>query len=173
MAKFKFNPTTNVDGYFTAKIKGNVTDNDVGKPVRLSTDVPDTYQLCADGEAIDAFVVGIEAATADGLHLCTLNNRGFVRCEADGALTIGGLVEAAANGAAGTANTNGLPLVSAKAAVAADLADDASGALIAASVNAVLAEALLPVPIWRVVSGTTTDGDVADEDTRVIIERVL
>lgn len=173
MAKFKFKPTVNVSGYFSAKLKGAITDADVGKPVRLATDVPDTYQLCADGEAIDAFIVTIDPATADGLVFATLNNKGYVRCEADGALTIGGLVEAAANGAAGTANTNSLPLISAKAAIEADLAVDANGTLIAASVNALLAEMLLPVPIWRVVSGTTADGDVADEDTAVIIERVV
>jgi len=172
MAKFRLLPTVNVDGYFTAKIVGNVTDADVGKPVRLTTTSPDTYQLAADGEGIDAFVVGIDPATSDGLHLCTLNCSGRVRCEADGALTIGGLVEAAANGAAGTANTNGLPLVSAKTAVAANLADAANGAAIAVAVNAVLAEALLPIINWRVVSGTTSDGDVADEDTYVVIERV-
>lgn len=149
MAKQRLLPTVNVDGYFTAKVKGDITDVDVGKPVRLSTDVPDTYQLAADGESIDAFVVGIDPATSDGLHLCTLNDRGRVRCEADGALTIGGLVEAAANGAAGTANTNGLPLVSVQVAAIAGTAT------------------------WRVVSGTTTDGDVADEDTYVVVERVI
>jgi hypothetical protein len=157
MAKFRLLPTVNVDGYFTAKVKGAIKDVDVGKPVRLSTDVPDTYQLAADGEGMDAFIVGVEAATADGLYLCTLNNMGRVRCEADGALTIGGLVEAAANAAAGTANTNGLPLVSAHAI-------DTTTAI-------TLAADLLTVN-WRVVSGTTTDGDVADEDTYVVIERV-
>ena len=157
MAKFRLLPTVNVDGYFTAKIVGNVTDADVGKPVRLTTTSPDTYQLAADGEGIDAFVVGIDPATSDGLHLCTLNCSGRVRCEADGALTIGGLVEAAANGAAGTANTNGLPLISAHAI-------DTTSAI-------TLAADLLTIN-WRVVSGTTADGDVADEDTYVVIERV-
>lgn len=149
MAKFRLLPTVNVDGYFTAKVKGDIADVDVGKPVRLSTDVPDTYQLAADGETIDAFIVGIDPATADGLHLCTLNERGRVRCEADGALTIGGFVEAAANAAAGTANTNGLPIVANRATAVAGVAT------------------------WRVVSGITSDGDVADEDTYVVVERVL
>ncbi len=47
MAKFKFKVLTNVDGYITAKLVGAVTDNDVGKPFRLTTSSPDTYQLCA------------------------------------------------------------------------------------------------------------------------------
>lgn len=149
MAKQRLLPTVNVDGYFTAKVKGAIKDVDVGKPVRLATDVPDTYQLAADGETIDSFIVGIEAAISDGLYLCTLNDRGRVRCEADGALTIGGFVEAAANAAAGTANTNDLPLVSARAVAVAGVAT------------------------WRVVSGITEDGDVADEDTYVVVERVV
>jgi hypothetical protein len=173
MAKFKFMPTVNVDGYFTAKLVGNVTDVDVGKPVRLTTTSPDTYQICADGEAIDAFIVGIEPATADGLHLATLNNRGYVRCEADGAMTIGGLVEAAANAAAGTANAGGLPYVSAKAVVGADLTTTASGTQISVAVNLLLAELALATPQWRVVSSAAADGTVLDEDTTVIIERVL
>ena len=174
MAKFKFMPTVNVDGYFTAKLVGNVTNVDVGKPVRLTTTSPDTYQICADGEAIDAFIVGIEPATADGLHLATLNNHGYVRCEADGALAIGGLVEAAANAAAGTANLGGLPYVSAKAVVAAAApTTGATVAELAAAVNAALAEMLLPVPMWRVVSSAAANGTVLDEDTTVIIERVL
>ena len=174
MAKFKFMPTVNVDGYFTAKLVGAVTDADVGKPVRLTTTSPDTYQICADGEAIDAFIVGIEPATADGLHLATLNNRGYVRCEADGALAIGGLVEAAANAAAGTANAGGLPYVSAKSVVAAAApATGATVAELATAVNAALAALVVATPQWRVVSSAAADGTVLDEDTTVIIERVI
>jgi|AntDeeMinimDraft_5_1070356.scaffolds.fasta_scaffold32981_1 hypothetical protein len=173
MAKFRLLPTVDVSGYFTAKVKGAIKDVDIRKPVRLAVDMPDTYQLAADGEAIDAFIVAIDPATSDGKALCTLNGSGRIRCKADGALTIGALVEAAANAAAGTANTGGLPIVSAKAVVGADLTAGATGAQIAAAVNAILAEAQLSVPAWRVVSGTTADGAVADADVNVIIERII
>lgn len=175
MAKFKFLPTTNVDGHFSAKLKGALTDADVGKPFKLSVDTTDTYELCADGDFIDAFLVGLEAETADGLKFGTLMGARLgdrKRVEASGALTVGGLVEAGAVAAAGTAETNGLPLVSAKAAVAADLADSASGALIATSVNALLAEAQLAAPKWRVISGNTENGTITTGDTTVIIERI-
>lgn len=171
--KFKFKATTDVSGYFSAKLIGSVVDNDIGKPFKLDTSKSDTYTLCSDGDRIDAFLVGLEAATADGLMFGTLTKSGRIRCEADGALNVGGLVEAGAPAALGTAEDNALPKVSAKADVAADLADDASGALIAASVNAVLAEALLEGGgQWRVISGDCTDGSIDDGDTTVIIERV-
>jgi len=173
MAKFRLLPTVDVSGYFTAKVKGAIKDVDVRKPVRLSVDVPDTYQLAADGEAIDAFIVAIDPATSDGKALCTLNGSGRVRCKADGGLTIGALVEAAANAVAGTANAGGLPIVSAKAVVGANIANDASGTLIAAAVNAILAEAQLSVPIWRVVSSSAATGSVLDADVNVIIERII
>lgn len=146
MAKFKFKPTINVDGYFTAKVKGAITDSDLGKAVKLSVDTSDTYELCVDGNPIGAFIEAVDVATADGLVLCTLNRSGYVRCQADGALTVGAFVEAAAQAAAGTAETGGLPKVSARA---------------------------VPVVgerIWRVVSGNTTNGTITTGDTTVIIE---
>jgi len=172
MAKFKFKPTVNVDGYFSAKLKGAITDNDVGKPVKLSTDTTDTFELCSDGDAIDAFIVTIDPATADGLVFATLNNGGLIRCEASGAMNVGELVEAGAVAAAGTAETNGLPLISTKAAVAADLATDASGTEISVAVNAILAEALLQDTAWVVVSANTSDGVITTGDTTVVIKRV-
>lgn len=172
MAKFKFKPTINVAGYFSAKLKGAITDNDVGKPVKLSSDTTDTFELCSDGDAIDAFIVAVDPATADGLVFATLNNGGLIRCEASGAMNVGELIEAGAVAAAGTAETNGLPLISTKAAIAADLAIDASGTLIAASVNALLAEMLLPTSAWQVVSANTADGVVTTGDTTVVIKRV-
>ncbi len=172
MAKFQFKPTTNVDGYFSAKLFGAVTDNDVGKPFKLKTGTTDTYEICTDGDAIDAFLKGLEPETADGLKFGVLDNSGRQRCEMEDAANIGGLVECGTIAALGTAETNGLPVVTAKSAVAADLATDASGTLIAASVNALLAEALLPSQGWRIISGNTTDGVIADGDTTVIIERV-
>lgn len=157
MAKFKFLPTVDVSTYFTAKIKGDVTDNDVGKPVKLSVDTTDTYELCADGNLIDAFIVGLEPATADGLHLVTLQGGGRKRVEASGALVVGGLVEAGAVAAAGTAETNGLPLVS------THTLDVTSATTLSASVGKVH---------WRVISGATANGTITTGDETVVIERV-
>ena len=130
------------------------------------------FELCSDGDAIDAFIVTIDPATADGLVFATLNNGGLIRCEASGAMNVGELVEAGAVAAAGTAETNGLPLISTKAAVAADIADDASGAEIATAVNTILAEALLQNSAWQVVSANTSDGVVTTGDLTVVIKRV-
>lgn len=151
MAKFKMKPTVDVSAYFTAKVKGDITDADVGKPVKLSVDTTDTYELCADGDGIDAFIVGIEPATADGLHLATLNGNkagARQRVEASGAMTVGDLVEAGAVAAAGTAETNKLALVSTHVAAAGDIVR------------------------WRVISADTSDGSILDGDTTVVIERL-
>lgn len=160
MAKFKMKPTVDVSAYFTAKLKGNVTDADVGKPVKLSIDTTDTYELCADGDGIDAFIAGIEPATADGLHLATLNGNKVgarQRVEASGAMTVGDLVEAGAVAAAGTAETNKLALVS------THVMDSTSAATLLADTFNVN---------WRVISGNTTNGVITTGDTTVIIERL-
>lgn len=148
MAKFKILPTTNVDGYFTAKVKGAVVDNDIGKPFKLSVDTTDTYELCADGNVIDAFLVAISPATADGLVLVTLNSKGYVGVQASGASTVGAFVAAGAPAAIGTAETDYLGKVSTHTPLVTDSAK------------------------WRIVSATTTNGVVADGDTNVVIERV-
>lgn len=148
MAKFKISPTTNVTGYLTAKVKGAIVDADMGKPVKLSVDVPDTYELCADGDVIDAFLVSVATATADGLALCTINNQNYVGVQASGASTIGAFVAAAAPAAIGTAEANGVGVVSTHTPLVTDSAK------------------------WRIVSANTSDGTVADGDSDVVIERV-
>lgn len=172
MAKFKFKPTVSVDSYFTAKIADAIDDDDVGKAVKLDASTTDVYTLCSDGDHIDAFIVGMESATADGKVLATLQGGERKRVEASGAMNVGDLVESGAVAAAGTAETNGLPLVSTKAAVSADLANDASGTEIATAVNALLADALVDKVQWRVISADTTDGSITDGDQTVVIERV-
>jgi len=157
MAKFQFKVTTDPSGYFTAKVKGALTDADVGKAVKLSTDTTDTYELCAAGDQIDAFIVGLEPATADGLFLCTLTEGKRVRCQMSGAANVGDLVAAGTQAAPGTAEANGLPIV-AKHTI--DTTDTTT-----------LAATMFPRN-WRIISANTTDGTVADGDTSVIIERV-
>ena len=157
MAKFKRLPTVNVDGYFSTKFKGALTDKDIGKPVKLSVDTTDTYELCSDGDGIDAFIVSIEPATADGLKFGTANNEGLIRCQASGAMTVGDLVEAGAVAAAGTAETNGLPLIS-------------THSMDSTTAGTLLAD-MLKVN-WRVISANTANGTVTSGDTTVVIERL-
>ena len=157
MAKFKFQVLTDVSNYITAKVADAVTDNDVGKSVKLATNTTDTYTICAAGDQIDGFIVGIEPATADGLKLCTINIGGRKRVQISGAANVGDLVEAAAQAAAGTAEANGLPIV---AAHTIDTLDTTT-----------LAATMFPKN-WRIISANTSDGVVADGDTTVIIELV-
>lgn len=172
MAKFKILPNIDVSTYMSAKFSGALTDNDVGKPVKLAVGTTDTYTLCADGDIIDAFIVGLEPATADGLKFGTIHRGPLVRCEASGSMTIGDLVEAGAVAAAGTAETNGLPLVSTRAAVSANITNTATGTEIATAVNALLAAFTKPAAGWRVVSGNTSNGSITTGDTTVVIMRL-
>lgn len=172
MAKFSFKELVSDGDIITAKIgsdtvanSGNLVDNDIGKPVKLSA--ADTYNLCSDGDLIDGFLIAVEPYTADGWAIGSVQIGGRKRVELDVACAIGNLVEAGTMAAAGTAEANGLGVVSIKSDVAADLATDASGTLIAASVNAVLAAALLPPSRWRLISGTGLD-----EDTTAIVEKI-
>jgi len=146
MASVQILPKAGENFHREWKIVGAVKDTDVGKPVKLSAG-DGQVTLCADGDAIYGFIDSIERGTDGGLVVVTLVEGGTVRVTASGAVALGAVVEAAANTAAGTASVK-WGLVSTKAAVAADLADDASGALIAASVNALLAEALTGNRKW-------------------------
>lgn len=142
------------------KIVGAVTDNDIGKPVKLSAG-DGQVTLCADGDAaIHGWIDSVERGTDGGLVVVTLVEEGMVRVTASGAVALGAIIEAAANTAAGTAVVD-YPLVSTKAAVAADLAVDASGTLIAASVNALLADALVGKKQWvAMTAGVDTENFV-------------
>ena len=157
MAKFKFRVLVDPSSYITAKISDDIKDTDVGKAVILNTALDSTYKLTSNGAAIDGFIVGLEAATADGEVLATIQISGRKRCEAEAAMNIGDLVESGVVAAAGTAETSKLPQIS-------TLTRDTTTAI-------TLAADLHPV-VWRVISGNTTDGVIDDEDTTVIIERV-
>jgi len=128
---------------------GGLTDADIGKPVKLSA--ADTYSLCAAGDQIDGFLVGINPETQDGYTFGSVQIDGYVRVELSGAATVGSLVAAATPAAAGTAEANGLGKVQAHTLATADVAS------LAASIFAIN---------WRVVSGTGLDGD-----TTAVIEK--
>lgn len=97
-------------GTGTVAAGGNLTDADIGKPVKLAA--ANTYALCADGDGIDGFLVSVNADTQDGYAFGTvqIGGRKWVRC--DGAITFGYMVEAAAPAAAKTAETLGYGKVS-------------------------------------------------------------
>lgn len=165
MARFVASVDVGMNTNVTYKIADSgITDSDLNKPVKLSA--ADTVALCADGDGIYGFINSVERHTADGKVVVGVQIDGRRWVTLDGDSAVGTLVEAATNTAAGTALGANWGLVSTKSAVAADLAVDASGTLIAASVNALLAEALLPVKQWVVISGTGLD------EADVLIEKI-
>lgn len=153
-----FNELANLNDFVSAKLgtntvanSGHLTDADVGKPVKLSA--TDTYALCADGDGIDGFLVSVEPFTQDGWAFGTVQIGGRKWCTADGIITFGYMVEAAAPAAARTAETAGYGKVSVSGeyAVAVDTVAE-----------------LLPYmqrKAWRVISGTGGD------TTLVLIEK--
>lgn len=95
----------------TWKVDGAVTDNDIGKPVKLSA--TDLMVICSDGNMIEGWIDSIEPASADGKRVCTILRNGRIKAILSGAAdAIGQEVEAAANTAAGTANAGNYALVS-------------------------------------------------------------
>lgn len=140
MAKFTMSEIIDSDSWVSAKFTTGITDADIGKPVKLS--VADTYTLCADGDVVEGFITGINAATQDGLPFGTVQTSGYKRVELDGVVSIGAAIEAGTMAAAGTAEANGLGIVSTHTVLATDQF------------------------IWRLVSGTGLD-----EDTTAIIEK--
>ena len=167
MNSFKMLPQVDDNTYVTAKMHVAVTDADVGKPVKLYA--ADTYTICSDGDDIDGFLNSVESHTSGGKVIATVQIAGRRCVQVDDAsnIALGALVEAAAPATLNTAETNKLGKVSGKAAIAADLATDASGTLIAASVNAILADLITGRKRWRLISGTGLD-----EDTTAVVELV-
>lgn len=49
-----------------AGAKAHVTQNDLGKAVKLGAD--SSYQICADGDEMEGFVVAVESFTVNGGH---------------------------------------------------------------------------------------------------------
>ena len=153
-----FDELANLNDLVSAKLgtntvanAGNLTDADIGKPVKLAA--TNTYALCADGDGIDGFLVSVDAFTVDGYAFGTvqIGGRKWVRC--DGAITFGYMVEAAAPAAAKTAETLGYGKVSVSGEYAAGVDTVAE---------------LLPFmqrKQWKVISGTGAD------TTLVLVEK--
>lgn len=158
-----FNELANLNDFVSAKLgtntvanSGHLTDADVGKPVKLVA--TDRYGLCSDGDDIDGFLVSVEPFTQDGYAFGTVQIGGRKWCKADGAITFGYIVEAAAPAAARTAETNNIGKVSVHRAYAG-----VGGASMDTTAE------LLPVVFakkWRVISGS------GDDTTLVLVEKV-
>lgn len=96
---------------------GNLNNNDIGKPLKLTAN--STYTICSDGDQIDAFLMGVNEETVDGWAFGTVQVGGKVRVQLSGSSTIGAVVEAAATAAAKTAETSGYGQVSTHTVVTA------------------------------------------------------
>jgi hypothetical protein len=156
MARFVSQVNVGSNTNVTYKITGAVTDADVNKPVKLSA--TDLVALCTDGDEIYGFINSVERGTADGKVVVGVQVDGRRKVTTNGTVAIGEAVEAHTNTAVGVALATDWGLVSTRSAVEADLAIDASGTLIAASVNALLADAIVPKKNWVMISGVGTTG---------------
>lgn len=118
----------------TYTITGAVTDDDMGKPVKISG--TDNVALCADGDGIYGFIDSVEVGPTGGKVVVGVVCAGRVRVILSGAVAIGAVVEAAANTAAGVAKAGSWGLVSTHVAAATDQKK------------------------WVLISGTGADGTV-------------
>jgi len=143
-----------------------ITDADVNKPVKISA--TSLVALCSDGDQIYGFINSVERGTQDGKVVVGIQVDGRRWVTTSGTVAIGEIVEAATNTAAGTALGEDWGIVSTKSAVAADIADDATGAEIATAVNTLLAEALVgsQTKNWVMISGVGTTG------LNILIEKI-
>lgn len=152
MTDFAFTPLVNdphadtISAALGVDASNKLTDNDVGKPVKLAG--ADNYVLCADGDDIDGFLVSTEANTVnDGFAFGSVqrNKRFEVQVESGEVGTL----------AVGTFAVAGIPVV-------------------AINVKQTYAQVILKAaaagaPLWKVISiisGTGVAGDL------ILIERV-
>ena len=134
-------------GTNTVANSGHLTDNDIGKPVKLLA--AGRYGLCADGDNIDGFLVGVDPETVDGYAFGSVQTGGRIYAELDGAATFGDIVEAGTMAAARTAEANGYGIVSKHAGLALTSSDTVDEAL-----------PLIKSKKWRIISGSVTDESI-------------
>lgn len=133
-------------GTNTVANSGHLTDADIGKPVKLLA--AGRYGLCADGDNIDGFLVGVNPETVDGYAFGSVQIGGRVYAQLDGASTFGYVVEAGTMAAARTAETSGYGKVSSHAVIAAS------------SPTAAQYKTYIEAKKWRIISGAVTDTSV-------------
>ena len=139
----------------TWKCSSMVTDKDINKPVKISA--ADTVALCADGDEIYGFIDSIDPTNEDGVRVVGVQKAGRKWVTMSGGYAIGDVVEAAANTAVDTALAIKWGEVSSKSALIGDIANDASGTVIATAVNALIAAAAVGTKKWVVIYGAGTD----------------
>lgn len=105
MTAFVFTDLVDMRAHYSACLGASalakLTDNDIGKPVKLGT--VQNYVLCADGDEIEGFVGSISPATYnDGFAFGGVWKEGRIAVQATGAISIGDYVVAAAQAAIGT-----------------------------------------------------------------------
>lgn len=151
MPKFQMGELTSDLEYHESAMLGasakQITDNDMAKPVKLIA--TDRYGLTADGDEIEGFVSSVSVETYDGYSFGSVKRGGRQFVELVGAASIGDLVVAAANTAAGVAST-----VNASRAVTGENA---------------LPKVKTGTPVnhkWRLISGTGVAGSIG------LIERI-
>ena len=137
-------------GSNTVANSGHLTNADIGKPLKLTA--TDRYDLCADGDGIDGWLVAVNPETVDGYAFGTVQIGGRVYAQLDGAATFGYVVEAAAPATVRTAETSGYGQVSVCAAYAG-----VGGTAVDTTAE------LLPYVFrkqWRIISGAVTDDSI-------------
>jgi len=139
-------------GTDTVANSGHLTDADIGKPVKLLA--AGRYGLCADGDNIDGWLVGVNPNTVDGYAFGSVQIGGRVYAQLEGSSTFGYVVEAATMAAARTAEASGYGQVSSHAGYALITTDTV--------------DELRPMILtkkWRIISGAVTD------DAIVLLEK--
>ena len=99
MSAFVFTDLVDMREHYSACLGASaaakLTDNDIGKPVKLGT--VQNYVLCADGDEIEGFVGSLSPMTYnDGFAFGGIWKEGRIAVQATGAISIGGYVVAAA-----------------------------------------------------------------------------
>lgn len=88
MAKFQMKELVDSAEAITARLgsasgsANYVTDKEIGKPVKLVGD--SQYNLCAAGDQIEGFVLGVETYTADDFSIGSVQTEGRKRVMLDG-----------------------------------------------------------------------------------------
>ena len=135
-------------GTDTVANAGHLTDADIGKPLKLLA--AGRYGLCADGDNIDGFLVGVNPETVDGYAFGSVQIGGRIYAQLSGASTFGHVVEAAAPASARTAESSGYGQVS-------------TSAIYTTLDSSATADEHIPFILakkWRIISGTVTDKSI-------------
>lgn len=119
MTDFTLRPTINpygdrISAALGASSSAKLTENDIGKPVKLST--AENYIVCTAADEIEGFLVALSDFTVnDGFSHGTVQKDGMFLATVDaaqvGTLTIRDLCVAGTSAAVGTAETAGYPKV--------------------------------------------------------------